>query len=206
VTTRARKKPVVSTLADQGHLLKLDLGCGQRKRDSYHGVDNAPGADADTRFDLFSGEPWPFADNSVSHVHASHLVEHIPHYMPAYQGRDGFFVFFDEVHRICADGAEVTLEHPYAINERAFWDPTHTRYIHETTWFYLDAGWRKLQGLDHYPVRCDFKIANIVSGISAVFEHRTDEVKAFAKQHYWNAIGDLSVTLTASKPGGSADG
>lgn len=187
-------------LADQTTLLKLDLGCGQNKHDGYHGVDIADDSAADTKFDLFAGERWPFADASVSHAVASHLVEHIPHYRPEYGGRDGWFVFFDELYRVCVDGAEVTIHHPYALNERAFWDPTHTRYVHEMTWYYLDAEWRKMQRLDHYPTVCDFKVANIVSGVHGDFEHRSDQVKQWAKQHYWNSIGDLAVTLTCRKP------
>lgn len=198
VATRTRKKPAATITLDD--LLSLDLGCGQNKVEGFHGVDNAPDSAADTMFDLFAGDRWPFEDSSVGRVVANHLVEHIPHYHPGYHGRDGWFVFFDELYRVCADGAECRFVHPYAQNERAFWDPTHTRYIHEMTWYYTNKAWREAQRLDHYPVAANFDVANITSGVHPEFEHRADEVQRFAKSFYWNAIGDLSVVLVARKP------
>ena len=186
----------MTALADQT-LLKLDLGCGQNTTEGYHGVDIA--GTPDTVFDLFGGDPWPFEDNSVSHAVANHLVEHIPHYHPNYQGRDGWFVFFDELYRVCVDGAEVRLVHPYAKCDRAFWDPTHTRYVHEAHYWYLQPEWRSANRLDHYNVRCHFDTASVTSGVHSSFEHRSAEVQHFAKEHYWNAITDLAVVLVARK-------
>jgi hypothetical protein len=56
--------------------LRLDLGCGNNPREGFEGVDKfAP--NAKHKVDLFKF-PWPWADNSVDELHASHFLEHIP--------------------------------------------------------------------------------------------------------------------------------
>lgn len=177
--------------------LKLDLGAGQNCTPGFESVDLMEGADHQVNLFAF---PWPFQDNSVREITSNHLVEHIPHYRPEYQGRDGWDLFWAEVHRICRKNAKVRVTHPYVKNDRAFWDPTHTRYIHETTWYYLDKTWREQQGLDHYDATCDFEVVVISgSGIADSIVQKHHEAQAFARAHYWNAIADLVVELKARK-------
>lgn len=56
--------------------MKLDLGSGRKPMDGFVGVDVVPGV-ADICVDLASGEPWPFADDSVEELWSSHFIEHI---------------------------------------------------------------------------------------------------------------------------------
>jgi predicted SAM-dependent methyltransferase len=178
---------------------KLDLACGQRKHEGFVGVDVA--GDADIVHDLLR-TPWPFRADTVEEVVCSHFVEHIPHYRPEFGGVDGWWVFFNELYRVCKHDAKLTFVHPYAKHERAFWDPTHTRYVHEMTWYYLDVKWREAQGLDHYTAACDFEIHG--SGIQGMglptdIATRSEDHQQFARQHYWNVIPDLQVELRARK-------
>ena len=63
-------------LAKAPGIVRLDLGAGQNPKDGYEAVDlHAP--NVAHRVDLFRF-PWPFEDNSVDELHASHLIEHIP--------------------------------------------------------------------------------------------------------------------------------
>lgn len=179
--------------------MRLDLGCGQRATEGFVGVDIKAGSGVDHVVDLFAGKRWPWKANSVEEIIANHLVEHIPHYRPEYKGVDGFFVFFNEVYRVCKNEAFVTLNHPYSRNDRAFWDPTHTRYIHEMTWYYLDRNWREVQGLDHYDATCDFEVVNIATTVHDRFLTRHHEAAQFAREHHFNAVGDLNVLLKARK-------
>ena len=39
---------------------------------------------------------------------------------------------------------------------RAWQDPTHKRAISEATFLYANKSWRVSQGLDRYPITCDF--------------------------------------------------
>lgn len=55
---------------------KLDLGSGPRPKEGFLGVDIEPGmTDYQVSFD--SGLPWPFEDDSVEELRASHVIEHI---------------------------------------------------------------------------------------------------------------------------------
>ena len=184
---------------------RLDIACGQAKPKGWTGIDLA--GNANIVHDLFTF-PWPIKGGSVREARISHFVEHIPHtvfaYMEAEQPKfvpltdDGWWLFWDEVYRILRPEGTVTVIHPYVKSDRAFWDPTHTRYIHEMTWYYLDVNWRKANGLDHYPVAADFEVVSIVgtgTGMSDDMSARNADAQTFARLHYWDVIPDLQVIL-----------
>lgn len=176
--------------------LKLDLGAGQNPTPGFESVDT--NGDPDHLVNLFSF-PWPFEDDSVREIVTNHLVEHIPHYRPEYQGRDGWDLFWAEVHRICRKGAKVRVSHPYVKNDRAFWDPTHTRFIHEVTWYYLDRNWREQNKLEHYFGGYDFEVKLIEGALNTALQVRNHEFQAEARERWWNATGDLQVELRVRK-------
>lgn len=172
---------------------KLSIACGQNKPPGFKGIDLA--GNADIVWDLFNF-PWPIKTSSVQEVECSHFVEHIPHGTD--YTTDLWWLFFDEMHRIMKKGATASIVHPYSRNDRAFWDPTHRRFIHETSWYYLDKDWRKANGLDHYPVSCDFEVVVINGmGIADDIATRNDQQQAYARSHYFNVIADLQVILKA---------
>jgi predicted SAM-dependent methyltransferase len=191
------EKPAAKRKRNTG--LKLDLVCGQRTTEGFKGVDYVPGEGVDYVVDLFQ-YPWPFDDRSVREVVSSHLIEHIPHYRPEYGGVDGFWMFFNELYRICQKGAKVTLTCPYAKSDRGFWDPSHTRYIHEMNFYYLDPAWRESNGLDHYPITAHFEVVTIDGmGVPDDIMNRNAEMQALARSYYWNSVTDLQVQLKAIK-------
>ena len=176
---------------------KIDLACGQNKRPGFIGIDIA--GDADIIHDLFRF-PWPLEDDSVREIYCSHFIEHLPHHIFKFENtRDVWFMFFDEVYRICRNKAKLTFIHPYVRNDRAFWDPTHVRFISEVTWYYLDKNWRKAQGLDHYPANHDFEVTLIEAPLNDRLMTRNPEYQQLARDTWWNAVGDLTVILKARK-------
>jgi len=171
---------------------KLDIACGQNKQPGFKGIDIA--GDADIVWDL-NEIPWPIKTNSVEEVFCSHYVEHIPHRQPEWD-RDGWWRFFDELYRVMKKGGTADFIHPYSRSDRAFWDPTHERFIHEMTWYYLNREWRVGNGLDHYPVSCDFEVVVIDAlGIADEYMARNLEQQNFARTHYFNVIPDLRVQI-----------
>lgn len=177
---------------------KLSLGCGQSKPEGYFGIDIMDVPGVDLLHNLWE-MPWPIKTNSVEELQCSHLVEHIPHWRPAWE-KDGWFMFFDEVYRVCKKDAICSFQHPYVMNGRAFWDPTHTRFIHETTWYYLNREWRKSMLLDHYPTEVDFEVSMIEGiGVDPTVQAKHHEAQAFSRNHYWNVISDLVVVLKVLK-------
>lgn len=171
--------------------IKLDLGCGQNKQKGFKGVDIAPGKGVDIVHDL-EIYPWPFKNNSVSEVFASHYVEHVGDWCK----------FMNEVYRVCRDESKVTFIHPYLKTTRAFQDPTHKQFIPLERYLYADKNWRKDNKLDHYPLDCHFpfdKVSTQHTGFNPPWNNKSEEVRQAALTQYWDVIQDLIVILTVDK-------
>lgn len=121
--------------------LKLDLGCGSCKKDGSIGIDITPYPGVDYVIDL-SKEPLPFSERSVQYVHSSHFLEHI----------DNLLLVFQELSRVCNDGAELEFWTPYGwsnpafiFDHKFFFNEDH--YLHICTWHadhwknLLNANW-----------------------------------------------------------------
>ena len=175
---------------------KLNIAGGQRSITGFKNIDQ--GGNADITHDLFS-YPWPIKTGAVKEVQCHHFLEHIPHYRPEWD-KDGWWMFFEEVNRICANGATLEFTHPYSRSDRAFWDPTHTRYIHEMAYYYLNREWRVANGLDHYMPDVNFEVVTIDGQlIPDDIMARDDNYQAFARTYYFNVVNDLHVILKKEK-------
>lgn len=171
--------------------LRLDLACGQHPKEGFTGVDLW--ADGCERVDLLAF-PWPWADGSVTEVHCSHFIEHIPMRETA-EGQDLFFAFFDELHRVLVPGGKATVIWPALKTVRAFMDPTHRRFIPAESLLYLDADWRKANALDHYRVKCDFA-GSAVPTVPVETTLRHPEAQAWMFSIGWDRMFDFHATLT----------
>jgi len=176
---------------------KLDLACGQAKREGFYGVD-LYSEDADLKTDLLRF-PWPFYNDSVDEIFSSHFVEHIPHWRPWFDDVDGLHLFMDECWRILKPGGTLQIIHPYGQSSRALQDPTHERYLVAETWWYYNRAWREAAKLDHYPISSNFSEPNIANGFLGDWENRSDPARQEAAAWYWNVVSDLVVTLEAIK-------
>lgn len=171
---------------------RLDLGCGQNKREGFFGIDSIKTAATDWVQDL--REPWcwrlldPIPDNSIEEVHSSHFFEHLtgPERMP----------FMDEMWRVMKDEAQATIIVPYYASMRAVQDPTHAwPPVCETSFLYFNRQWREQNGLDHYPLKCNFDFAYGYA-MDGAWSLKSQEVRDFAVRQYINVVADLHVTLT----------
>ena len=180
--------------------IKLDIACGQRKQAGFVGVDLAALPDVDIVHDLMKF-PWPLEGESASEVFCSHYIEHIPHRAFGDSGPDPFFLFFDEVWRVMQVGAQGKFIAPYYSSMRCWQDPSHCRAISDATGLYLNKAWRKLNGLDHYPIRCDFDFL-VAYDVPNDIMVRAEEHRNFAFRHYANAINDIHLIVT-KRPTGS---
>lgn len=174
---------------------RLDLACGQQPSRGFVGVDLA--GQADIVHDLLV-PPWPFGESTVREVVCNHFVEHIPHWRPDFNGVDGWWIFFNELWRVCEGGALCTFVHPYAKHHRAFQDPTHTRFLVEQTWAYLDENWRVEQKLDHYDARCNFVVKSC-QGLGNDQVPQRAKIDDEWRTRHWDVLPDLRVEITAVK-------
>lgn len=170
-------------------LLKLDLGCGEHKKEGFLGVDRSKVKGVDQVVDL-SKYPWPWKDGSVGEVHCSHFFEHVPGMMRPR--------FMDELHRILEKGAKAVIIVPYGNSDRAVQDYTHAwPPVVAESFLYFNKEWRTKNGLTHgdYAMKCDFDFGYGYA-LDPSVATRSADVQQFSLRHYQNAASDLMVTLT----------
>ena len=110
--------------------LRIDLGCGDAKRDGFVGLDQFAGPQVDHVLDL-TADRYPFEDRSVTEVFSAHFLEHI----------DSPNHVFGEIGRICRDGARIEFWTPYAFTNEAFLYG-HLHAITEEMWLHLGCSHR----------------------------------------------------------------
>lgn len=186
---------------------KLDLACGQNPRPGFEGVDIFPGAQHVVNLLRY---PWPFDDNSVAELSCSHFIEHIPMWFvdPSgepiegprgmQEGQDALLRFFDECWRVLVPGGAMKIVWPASRSDRAFQDPTHRRYIPEHMVLYLNAEWRRVNGLDHYRAVCNFDV-NCGQTYDQAIQTRAPEVQRQLLFNQWNNVVDLVADIVARK-------
>lgn len=178
-------------------VLRLDLACGQQKREGFIGVDFVDALKGDyPEFVLWDLNifPWPWEDSSVYELNCSHYVEHI-----GFDEGHDLITFMNECYRILTPQGTIKITHPYATSPRAFQDPTHKRYINEITWKYFDAKWRELAKVSHYPITADFEIVSAVAVMNPEWAPRAEEARHWAMRHLWGTVDDFMVTLRTRK-------
>jgi predicted SAM-dependent methyltransferase len=166
-------------------IVRLDLGCGQRKQEGFTGVDVAGVEGVDIVFDL-NKKDWTFAkDNSIDQIHVSHFIEHV----------DSLIDFMNECHRILKPGGTMSIIAPYYSSVRCWQDPTHKNAISEMTFLYYNKDWREANGLSHYPITADFDF-QYGYAFDPYWALKSEEARSFAVKYYINVVSDIQVTLT----------
>jgi len=100
--------------------MKLDVGCGNKKRRGFVGLDRCRLPNVDVVHDL-TMFPWPFEDDSAEEIYVDNVIEHLPDTVAT----------MNELHRIAGRGCRVTMIYPYFRSTGAFGDPTHVRFFNE---------------------------------------------------------------------------
>ena len=175
--------------------LKLNLACGNTRKEGFAGVDIEHTSCTDYIMDL-TKYPWDIESDSVDEIFCSHYIEHIPHNIHnPNDSRDGFIQFMDEVYRVLKVGGRATLVAPYLTSVRAFQDPTHCRYICKETFYYFNKQWINTYNLQHYNIKSNFDI-NYSYYITNELTLKSEEIRNNAFNHDWNAIDDIIIELT----------
>jgi len=197
-------------------MVKVDIACGQNKREGFIGIDIAPAKEVDIVHNL-NVYPWPFEDNEVDEFNCSHYIEHIKHddvltdiksilndttsfdefknKVLDLKSTDGFIKFIDEIYRILKPGGVINIVVPYVTHVRSYGDPTHTRYMHDMSFYYCNKEWRETNRLDHYDMECDFDI-KFSYQIGNELTLKSKVVREEMIANNWNTVTDLIVELT----------
>ncbi len=167
-------------------MTKIDLGCGDNKREGFFGIDKFKTASTDMEMDLLVF-PWPIESDSVDEIHCSHFFEHIPKELRK--------PFMEEVHRILKLGAKASFITP--MGDRNLQDPTHEwPPIVPGSFLYYNKDWLKQNKLEHgdYITTADFDYTYGYA-LNPNVASRNGEYQQYALQFYHNAATDLFVTV-----------
>lgn len=167
--------------------LRLDLACGQNKKEGFYGIDivDIPGVDMVLNLEKY---PWPFKDNSVDEVFVSHFVEHVKDIIP----------FMDELYRVLKTGSKATIVAPYYNNVRCWMDPTHVRAISESSFLYYSKKWRTSEKLTHYPIKANFELSwtyVLDGGWHSIWPYMDENSRSYAVKSYTNVVDDIIAFL-----------
>lgn len=167
-------------------LIKLDLGCGQNKKEGFEGVDILQ-FDGKVDHVLDLRKSWPWKKDSVSEVHCSHFLEHLTG-----AERIGFF---NELCRVMKPGATGLFIVPHWSSGRAYGDVTHQwPPVVEMFWYYLDKTWREANA-PHVGFKCDFGVTWGYN-LAHPWNLKLPEAQQFAIQHYKEVASDMVATVT----------
>lgn len=185
--------------------MKLNLGCGQNKKEGYTNVDKFPQGSPDIIMDL-EVTPWTFDDNSVDEILLNHVLEHL--------GADvnTFFSIIKEMYRVCKNGAIVQVNVPHPRHDNFINDPTHVRIVTPALLELFDKEqclrWREMRAsnspLGLY-LDVNFKILKSLVVPTSEYRKKLDSDEITAEEFHraakkFNNVADAyNITLTVIK-------
>jgi len=131
INYRKYSRDMATKWAKDEKLLLLDLGgrIGDKWMD-YKSVDILEPAD----YVCDLNKKWPFKDNSVGVIKASHIFEHLKN--PIHT--------MNEAYRVLAPGGWLFIEVPSTDGRGAYQDPTHISFWNENSmWYYTDKNYSR---------------------------------------------------------------
>lgn len=171
--------------------MKIELGGGNNPTEGYLNIDNIESADI--HFNLNNCGPvnqLPFAMDSITHIKAAHVLEHIDNILP----------LMEELYRVAAPDCEFEIVVPHAWSNAALEDPTHVRQFLPLS--FAMFGQPAYKRAD-YGYRGDWSVDSVIvlveQGLAEAFTDNGIGIE-FAVQHLINVVLEMHVTMKACKP------
>lgn len=186
--------------------LKINLGCGFRHLEGFVNVDISEACKPDVLHD-FIQFPWPFEDNSVDHIVAKDILEHVG------STPKDFINVLKEMYRISADGAAWEVQFPHHRSDNIVNDPTHVRSLTQQTFRMFDQKtnmeWIKTEeadsplGIDN---GIDIEVCDVKFGWNVMWSEKlrlkeiTEEQLYFNLHHMNNIAHSVFLLIQTHKP------
>jgi len=113
--------------------VKLNMGCGNKQKTGFFGVDAYWCGAVDVMADLT--KQLPFKTSSIDEIYLDNVIEHV----------FDISALMREIHRICIDKSKVVIVTPHFASADSWRDPTH---VHHLSYFSMDHFQR--QSVAHY--------------------------------------------------------
>jgi SAM-dependent methyltransferase len=178
----------------QDRLVRLDIGCGARKKAGFIGVDSQLLPGVDIIHDI--EQPMPIGDGVVDEIYSNFAFEHV----------SNFPALMKEIYRICRPGAKIVFRVPWYQSYTQFKDPTHKSFIlpetiayfgADTSWYgsnyNLDSNFQLIRSTHHYLPPFHYFANPKLGFINWIFE----PFLSVARRFLWNVVH--SVTLEIRK-------
>jgi len=186
-------------------MAKLNLGCGQNKKDGYINVDKYDSFIPEVVCDL-EAFPWPFGNNYADEIYLTHVLEHLG------ASLDQFLSIMKELYRISAPDAKIFISVPHPRSDGFAGDPTHVRPINPAILSLFskkkNLEWKAL-GWPNSPlatyIDVDFDMISVEYKLTPHWAEqlRTGKMNAaeidFALKSYFNVVDEINITLCVCK-------
>ena len=186
--------------------IKLNLGAGYTRFDGFFNVDKFAEANPDWQMDL-EATPWDLPDNSVDEVNMHHVLEHVG------QDVETYMAVWQELYRVCVDGAKLSIIVPHPRHDTFIGDPTHVRPITPISISMLDRQQCEYWIEHHYAnttlalyYHIDFAVDSTVFDFEKPWMDRfqqgelTEQQLFEAEKQFNNVVLQYRFTLRARKP------
>lgn len=180
--------------------MKLNLGSGNKQYEGYLNIDSDINSYADYILNLET-DNLPFEDDSVDHVIAHHILEHLG---------DGFFHCLQELYRVCKNYTVIDIRVPHPRHDIFLIDATHKRPIYPHT---LDMFSRERNDKDienggsetplSYIYNVNFKVVDHIFILDPYWKPRFEQLSNEECEHiarsFNNVISEIFIKLVVIK-------
>lgn len=170
---------------------KVNLACGRRL---YHG-------DGWTNLDLVESHnveycniwnlKWPVEAGSIDYILASHILEHVPHHHPGFEG-EYWYHFFPYLLSRLSDDALLEVWGPDPENRATLQYVGHTRLIGPRSFREYTQANMNFSSLENLDSRKDYQMELVHTE-----QHRTIHLGPIDDYHFRKYLGEMGRTLAA---------
>jgi len=186
--------------------MKLDLGCGLKKKEGYVGVDLVEGADIQK--DMYE-YLVTLPDNSVDGLRAHHSLEHL--------NKSEFLKVFKEILRVSKNASIIEIGVPYHTQAVNLANPYHNMYFNEHTFRFFcrdkedkynvikksrwirDYSFGLWNNANEGSLPGYVRIKKIDYVYLPEFKEKTEEEREHARVHFNNVVLKMNIELEVEK-------